>query len=66
MKFIRSVFETANSNCDLVFHLFFYKQTVCKKLALAWQIPMQLSGFKPLSLSKNKNYRSKKKGVFPF
>ena len=38
---------------------FFYKQLVYKQLALGWKIAMQLSGFNPLSLSNNKNYRLK-------
>ena len=29
------------------------------------KIATQLSGLKPLSLTNNKNYRAKKKGVFP-
>ena len=37
-------------------HLVFYKQSVYKQLALAWQIAKQLSGLNPLSLSNNKNY----------
>ena len=39
---------------------YFHKQPVYKKLALGWQIAMQLSGLNPLSPSKNKNYRLKK------
>ena len=39
----------------------FYKQTVYKQLALRWQIPEQLSGLNPRSLSKNKNCRLKKR-----
>ena len=35
-------------------HLVFYKQTVYKQLALAWQIAKHLSGLNPLSLSNNK------------
>ena len=44
---------------------FFYKQPDYKLLAIAWQIAKQLSGHSHLSLSKNKNYRLKKNGVFP-
>ena len=36
---------------------FFNKQTVCKQLALGWQIAKQLSGLNALSRSNNKNYR---------
>ena len=43
---------------DLV-HLVFYKQTVDKELAVAWQIAKQLSVLNPLSLSNNKNYSLK-------
>ena len=43
---------------------FFYKQPVYKQLALGWHFAKQLSWFKPLSLSNNKNYRLKKSGVF--
>ena len=41
-------------------HLDFHKQPVYKKLALAWQLAIQLSGLKSLSLSNNKNYSFKK------
>ena len=40
-------------------------QPVFRQIALGWQITKQLSGFNPLSLSNNKNYRLKKIGVFP-
>ena len=43
---------------------FFYKQLVIKQLALGWQIAKQLSGLSPVSLSKKKNYRLRKSGVF--
>ena len=43
----------------------FYKQPVCEQQALGWQIAKQLSGLNPLSLSNNKNCRSKESGVFP-
>ena len=36
---------------------FFYKQPVYKQPGFGWQIAKQLSGFNPLSLSNNKNYR---------
>ena len=49
---------------DLIHLVFFYKQLVCKQLALAWQIVKQFSGLNPLSLSNNKNYRLNKNGVF--
>ena len=45
--------------------LIFYKESVFKQLALGWQIAKQLSGFNPFSLSNNKNYRLKKRRVFP-
>ena len=41
----------------------FYKQPVFKQLALGWQIPIQVLGLNPFSLSNNKNYRLKKSGV---
>ena len=44
---------------------FFYKQPVYKQLALEWQKAKQLSGLKPFSLSNSKNYKLKKRGVFP-
>ena len=44
---------------------FFYKQPVFKQLVLGWQIAKKLSGLNPFSLSKNKNYRLKKRGAFP-
>ena len=37
-------------------HLLFYRQTICKQLALAWQIAKQLWGLNPLPLGNNKNY----------
>ena len=43
---------------------FFNKKPVYKELALGWKIAKQLSGFIPLSLSNNKNYRLKKNGYF--
>ena len=46
-------------------HLFFYKKSVYKQLALGWQIARQLSGRNPFSLSNDKNYILKKSGVFP-
>ena len=45
--------------------IFLYKQLVCKQLALGRQIVKQLSGLNRLLLSKNKNHRLKKSGVFP-
>ena len=42
----------------------FYKRQVYKQLTLGWQIAMQLSGHNPFSLSNNKNFKLKKKGVF--
>ena len=44
--------------------LFFSKQSVCKQLALGWEIAKQLSGLNPLLLSNNKNYRLKKSEVY--
>ena len=44
---------------DLLY-LFFYKQPVYKQLALAWQIPKQVLGLNPFSLSNNKNYKLKR------
>ena len=44
--------------------LFFNKQPVYKQLALGWQIAKQRSGLNALSISNNKNYILKKKGVF--
>ena len=46
-------------------HVFFYKQSVYKQLALGWQIAKQLSEITPFSLSNSKNYRLTKSGVFP-
>ena len=43
----------------------FYKQPVYNQLVLGWKIAKQLSGLNLLSLSKSKNYRLKKSGVFP-
>ena len=41
------------------------KTTVYEQLALRWRIAKQLSEFKPLSLSNNKNYRLRKSEVLP-
>ena len=41
------------------------KATVYNQLALSWQIAKQLSGFNPLSLRNNKNYRLRKSEVLP-
>ena len=59
--------RNSSSNSQMFFkvHLFFYNQPVYKQLALAWQIVKQLSGFNPISLGNNKNYRLKKSGIFP-
>ena len=55
-----------NKTTTLQVHLFFIgNRLVYKQLALGWQIAKQLSGFNLFSLSNNKNYRLKKKGVFP-
>ena len=48
-KYLRTTF------CYL--NLVFYKQSVYGQLTLEWQIAKQLSGFNPLSLSNNRNYR---------
>ena len=45
-------------------HLVFYKQSVYKQLALAWQIAKQLLGLNPLSLSNHKSYGLKNNGGF--
>ena len=47
-------------------HLVFYKQSVYKQLALAWQIAKQLLGLHPFSLKPQKNCSFKKNGIFPF
>ena len=41
---------------------FFYKQLVCKQIALGCKIAEQLSGL--LSLSNNKSHRLRKSGAF--
>ena len=47
-------------------HLVFYKQSVYKQLALAWQIAKQLLGLHLFSLKQQKNCSFKKNGIFPF
>ena len=51
---------------NFVITLFYISNRVFKQLAFGWQIATQLSGFNPLLLSNNKNYRLRKSRVFPF
>ena len=55
----------ATNKLNTVTPRFFYKQPVYNQLVLGWKIAKQLSGLNLLSLSKSKNYRLKKSGVFP-
>ena len=48
-----------NKNLNTLIFLSTCKQSVYKQLAFRWQILKQLSGLNHLSLSNNKNYRSK-------
>ena len=62
-NFSNNAFETAESFslCIFLFNNYFVfiakEKPVYKQLALGWQIAKQLARLKPLSLSKNKNYR---------
>ena len=66
---IRKIRRTSVNSClstrEYKKYTLFYKQPVCEQQALGWQIAKQLSGLNPLSLSNNKNCRSKESGVFP-
>ena len=44
---------------------FFYEQPIYKQPAYEWQIAEQLSELNALLVNNNKNYRSKKSGLFP-